>query len=231
MAGPGDAAGRGRRIRDLHVGVPWAVNRFLQLLVGAYGVLWVWAAIRPVDRGTWLLENLLVFVVLGLLAATHRRFVFSNLSYGLIFAFLALHTVGTHYTYSAVPAGFWVRDALALERNHYDRFVHLAFGLLLAYPLREVALRAAHVHRGWSWVAPVLAILALSSGYEILESWAALVVDPEIGLAFVGAQGDLWDGQKDMALALAGALLAMAIAAGVRRARGHEPYLGRHAAA
>jgi putative membrane protein len=213
-------------MRDPHVGVPFARNRFLQGLVAAYALFWFIAAIAPVDRSTWLLENLLVLAVLLLLAATHRRFVFSNLSYGLILAFLALHSVGSHYTYSAVPAGFWVRDVLGLERNPYDRFVHFVFGLLLSYPLREMVLRVVHVHRVWSWVIPVLAILALSSGYEIVESWAARMVDPEVGMAFVGAQGDVWDGQKDMTLALVGAILAMWSAARLRRRLGHEPYLG-----
>lgn len=212
---------------DAHVGVPFARNRFLQRLVAAYASFWLLAAIAPLDRSTWLLENLLVLAVLALLAATHRRFVFSNFSYGLIFAFLALHAVGSHYTYSAVPAGFWARDLLVLERNPYDRFVHFAFGLLLAYPLREMVLRVVHVHRVWSWVIPVVGILSLSSGYEILESWAAQVVNPEVGIAFVGAQGDVWDGQKDMTLALSGAVLAMWSAARMRRRSGHEPYLGR----
>jgi putative membrane protein len=210
---------------DPHVGIPLAQNPFLRRLVAVYLAFWLWAALFPVERSTWLLENLLVFALLGLLAATHRRFVFSNLSYGLIFAFLALHTVGSHYTYSAVPAGFWVRDALGLERNHYDRLVHFAFGLLLAYPIREVFLRAVHVHRVWSWVVPVLVMLALSSAYEILEWWAARLSDPDVGMAFVGAQGDVWDGQKDMTLALAGSILAMVIAAWLRRRGGHEPYL------
>lgn len=210
-----------------HVGVPFARNRFLRRLVTAYALFWLLAAIAPLDRGAWLLENLLVLAMLVVLAATHRRFVFSNLSYALIFAFLALHCVGSHYTYSAVPAGFWARDGLGLERNHYDRFAHFAFGLLLAYPLREMVLRVVHVHRVWSWVIPIVAILALSSGYEIVESWAARVVSPDVGIAFVGAQGDVWDGQKDMTLALVGAMLAMGAAARLRRRFGHEPYLGR----
>jgi len=205
---------------DVHHG-----DRPRHWLFGAYGLFWALLAVDPVHRRTWLLENLLVFAVLGGLFAVRRRFRFSNLSVALIVAFLTLHAVGSHYTYSAVPAGQWARDALDLSRNHYDRFVHLAFGLLWAYPLREVALRAAHVHGPWSWVVPGLAVLALSSGYEIIESWAARVVDPEVGMAFVGAQGDVWDGQKDMSLALAGAILALAIAAWVRRTTGHEPYV------
>jgi putative membrane protein len=212
-----------------HVGIPLGRNRFLQGLLVAYGVGWLVAAIAPVDRGTWLLENMLVFAAVGLLAATHGRFVFSNLSYTLIFAFLAFHVVGSHYTYSAVPTGAWLRDALGLERNHYDRVVHLAFGLLLAYPIREMSLRVVHAHRIWSYVIPVLATLALSSLYEIIESWAARTVDPDVGIAFVGAQGDIWDGQKDMALAMFGSIIAMLLAWLWRRRTGHEPYLGaRH---
>ncbi len=209
------------------VGTPLGRNRFLQGLVAAYLVFWLAMAVAPVDRGTWLLENLLVFAAWALLAGTRRRFVFSNLSYALIFAFLALHAVGSHYTYSAVPLGAWVADVLGMERNHYDRWVHFACGLLLAYPIREISLRVVHAHRVWSFVIPVLAILALSSVYEIIESWAARTVNPDIGIAFVGAQGDIWDGQKDMTLAMAGSILAMGAAWWWRRRTGHEPYLGR----
>ena len=208
-----------------HVGTPFQTNPFLRRLALGYGVVWLWAAIAPWDRQTWLLENLLVLAAVALLAATQRRFVFSNLSYLLIAVFLSLHVVGSHFTYSAVPLGAWVQEALGLERNHYDRVVHLSFGLFLAYPFREVVLRVVHVHRVWSYVIPVLSILAMSSAYEILESWAALTVNPEVGIAFVGAQGDVWDGQKDMTLALGGALFAMLLCAGLRRLSGREPYL------
>jgi len=196
---------------------------------GAYGAFWAAMAMAPVSRETWLLENLLVFFLVGALVATHRRFVFSNVSYASILAFLVLHAIGSHYTYSAVPAGQWLQEALGLGRNHYDRVVHFAFGLLLGYPLREMTLRVTHVHGGWSFVIPVIAILALSSFYEIIESWAARTVDPDLGLAFVGAQGDLWDGQKDMTLALVGCLFALAAGAAHRRRSGHEAYVGPEA--
>jgi len=209
----------------LPVGTPFRTNRFLQALVAIYALLWSALGVAPVSRQTWVLENGLVFALVGVLVATHRRFVFSNLSYALIFVFLLLHAVGSHYTYSAVPAGTWAQEAFGWTRNHYDRFVHFAFGLLLGYPLRELSLRAAHVHARWSFVVPVLAVLALSSCYEILESWAARIVDPDVGIAFVGAQGDPWDGQKDMSLALLGTLLALGAAEWRRRRTGHEPYL------
>lgn len=200
-------------------------NRLLQALVALYAGIWLWAAWAPVDRQTWLLENLLVLALALGFAGTHRRFAFSNLSNLLLFGFLVLHAIGSHYTYSAVPPGDWLRDSFELSRNHYDRFVHFAFGLLVAYPVRELTLRRVHAHGLWSFLGPLLVTLALSGGYEVVEWLAARISDPQVGIAYVGAQGDIWDGQKDMALAFTGACAAMALAALVRRWSSHEPYL------
>jgi putative membrane protein len=207
-------------------GTPFSRNRFLQIISAFYAVAWGVAAISPLDRPTWLLENLLVFGVVALLVATHRIFVFSRLSYALLFVFMLLHVAGSHYTYSQVPLGAWVDETFGVGRNHYDRVVHFSFGLLFAYPLREYAIRVMHVHRSWSYVIPILAIMALSALYEMIESWAARIVDPEVGLAFLGAQGDVWDGQKDMTLALVGSLVAMTVTALWIGTRGREPYSG-----
>ena len=206
-------------------GTPIGKNRFLQILVAASVLAWGLAAIDPVDRQTWLLENLLVVGGALLLVLSHRAFVFSRLSYGLLFLFLLLHVVGSHYTYSAVPLGDWAAQAFGLARNHYDRMVHFGFGLLLAYPARELVLRVAHVHGVWSYVGPVLVVVTLSSVYEMIESFAARTVSPDVGMAFVGAQGDVWDGQKDMALAMLGAILCMVLVAVYRRGGRHEPYV------
>jgi putative membrane protein len=201
-------------------------NPTLRWMVAIYGAFWLLLSISPNDREAWALENLLVVTLVGVLAATHRRLVFSNLSYSLIFVFLMLHAIGAHYTYSAVPLGAWVQEALGLGRNHYDRVIHCAFGVLMTYPLREITLRRVHPYRAWSYVIPVLAVLALSSFYEILEAWAAMLADPELGIAFVGAQGDVWDHQKDMALAMLGAIFSMGASAILHRVWGREPYLG-----
>ena len=209
-----------------HIGIPIQRNPRLRWLTISYGVFWSLAAVAPVDRSTWLLENLLVFMLVGGLVATHRRFVFSNVSYACIFVFLMLHVVGSHYTYSQVPLAGSLATTFDLGRNHYDRFVHLAFGLLIAYPLREISLRTMHVHRIWSYLVPVISVLALSSIYEMLESWAAHITSPDTGIAFVGAQGDVWDGQKDMALAFAGACFAMGVTCFWRRRTGREPWFG-----
>lgn len=186
-------------------------NRLLQGLLAWYVAFWLWMAISPVDRRDWLLENLLALLLVATLLITYRWFRFSNLSYFLITLFMTLHAVGAHYTYAQVPLGFWLKEAFSLSRNHFDRIVHFAFGLLLAYPIREILVRLARVGGVWACSLPVIAILALSGFFEILESWVAQLVSPDLGAAYLGTQGDEWDAQKDMTGALAGALIAVVL--------------------
>ena len=209
---------------EAHVGRPFGENRLLQALLAAYVLVFALAAIAPHDRGDWLLENLLVLVFAPVLALTHRRFTFSNLSYLSIFAFLVLHAVGSHYTYSLTPPGFWIQDTFGLDRNPYDRIVHFAFGLLLTYPLREIGRRVLHLRGAWSYLVPFLAVLSISASYEIVESWAARIVDPELGTAFLGTQGDEWDAQKDMSLAMTGSIISLAVTAAFWRFLDREPW-------
>lgn len=189
----------------------FAHNRLLQGLVAAYGLWWLALAIAPYDRFDWLLENLLVFVFVGLLAATYRRFPLSDLSYLLIAVFLALHAVGAHYTYSKAPVGWWMTELLGWERNHYDRVVHFLFGLLCTYPLREAVTRGCRIG---GWRAGCLAfavVLAFSSAYEMLEWGVAMILSPEEAMAFLGSQGDVFDAQKDTTLATMGAVVTLAV--------------------
>ena len=180
-------------------------------------VLWVITAIDPFSRRDWLLENLLVFVYCGLLLVTWHRFRFSTLSYLLFTLFLSLHLVGAHYTYAEVPFGYWLQHTFHLARNHYDRIVHFAFGLLIAYPLREWLLRVTAVRRGWSYFLTVVMVLAFSGFYEVMEGVVAMIVSPDLGAAWLGTQGDEWDSQQDMFLAFSGAIVAMAITALAQR--------------
>jgi putative membrane protein len=172
---------------------------------------WGWSAWRPLHPDDWLLENYLVFFWVPLLLLTARFFRLSDIAYGLITLFLCLHVIGSHYTYSEVPFGYALQDWMGAGRNMYDRFVHLCYGLLLAYPIREVLLRFAGLRGFWGYFFPVDVTFALSSIYEIIEWLAATVAAPEVGLAFLGTQGDVWDAQKDMLLAGTGAILAMVI--------------------
>lgn len=191
-------------------------DRFVQGLLLWLVALWIAMAIEPFNRGDWLLENLLVFVYAALLIATYRKFRFSSLSYGLFGVFLSLHLVGAHYTYAEMPLGFWLQETFDLSRNHYDRIVHFSFGLLVAYPFREFLIRVAGVREGWSYLLVLVTVLGFSGFYEALEGAAAVIVSPELGMAFLGTQGDIWDAQKDTALAFAGAVVAMGLVAIVR---------------
>ena len=204
-----------------------------KLLVGLlswYGLLWIVLAIDPRDRQDWLLENLLALTAVVALAATYRRFQFSTPSYLLITAFLSLHAVGAHYTYAEVPAGFWLQNVFGLSRNPFDRLVHFSYGLLLAFPLREILIRLAGVRVLWSFYLAVSGMLAQSGLFEIVEAIVAQIVSPELGAAYLGTQGDQWDAQNDMIAATAGALLCMAIVflstRGGQRAAGEK---GRYA--
>ena len=185
----------------------------LQGLAAWYAVVWLVSAYHPFDWKGWLLENLLVFVLVAVLASTYRKFPLSDMSYLLLTVFLTFHAIGAHYTYTKVPIGFWVQDWLNLSRNHYDRFVHFCFGLLLAYPIREVFLRVAKAKGFWAYYLPLDVTLAFSGLFEIVEMLIALMVNPELGNAYLGAQGDEWDAQKDMLAAMTGAIICMALTA------------------
>jgi putative membrane protein len=187
---------------------PFSSNPKLQAIVAWLALFWIVTAVNPLHPDDWLLENLLVFLAAIVLVVSYRWFQFSNLSYAMFAAFLSLHLAGAHYTYSETPLGFWLQDWFGLQRNHYDRIVHLSFGLLLAFPLREELLRQPRVKRSWSYFLAVAMVLALSAIYEVIEGAAALTINPELGTAFLGTQGDEWDSQKDTFLAFLGAVIA-----------------------
>lgn len=189
-------------------------------LAAAYALLWAAAAVHPVSRDGWLLENVLPAAILGLLGGMYRRWHLSDVSYLCVALFLALHVAGAHYTYGLVPLGEWLRGPVAGAgwggRNPYDRVVHFAFGLCWFYPTRE-ALFYNVDRRGTATFFAVAAVLGASAIYEVLEWGAALVVDPAAAARFVGTQGDPWDAQQDMALAWLGALVAAALTAAASR--------------
>jgi len=190
---------------------PFRTNRLLQGLVVWLLALWVITAINPLYPQDWLIENLLVFIYGALLVFTYPRFKFSDFSYALISLFLSLHMIGAHYTYAETPFGFWLQPIFDFERNHYDRLVHFCFGLLIAYPFREILLRQAQVKREWSYFLAVVLIMAFSAFYEVMEGVVAMVVSPELGSAYLGTQGDEWDAQKDSFLAFCGSIIAMLV--------------------
>ena len=176
-----------------------------------YAAVWVWAAIKPVDRSDWMLENILVVAGLGTAAWLYHHRPQSAVSSILLTVFMILHTVGSHYTYSLVPFGDWMKSAFGFERNHYDRIIHFSFGFLLVYPVREMLLRKDPALKKWAGFLAFTIIGTCSGIYEQMEWLAAATVDPDSGQAFLGTQGDTFDSQKDECLAMVGALGALLI--------------------
>jgi putative membrane protein len=194
---------------------------YVLTLIAIYAVLWSALATAPFDRHDWLLENVLVLLFGVGMFALHKQFVFSRISYTLIFVFMCLHAVGSHYTYAEVPyeqawralTGRSFNAMLGWERNNFDRLVHFSYGLLLAYPLREIFLRVADARGFWGYFLPLDFTLSTSALYELIEWAAAEFFGGDLGVAYLGTQGDVWDAQKDMGCAGTGALIAMLITA------------------
>lgn len=190
-------------------------------LFGVFLAVTTWSGYAPWHRADWLLENILCLLALPVLWAIYRRLPFSMLSWSLVFSFLCLHQLGAHYTYSEVPYDAWwqsltghsLNQWFGWDRNHFDRMVHVLYGFLLAYPIREIFLHLMQVRGFWSYFLPLDLTLSSSALYELIEWAAAGVFGGELGAAYLGTQGDPWDAQKDMALAAGGALLAMLITA------------------
>ncbi len=181
------------------------------ICLAIYGVVWAVMAIHPVYPADWRLENILAMLAVAFFVVTYRSFPLSNLSYIPLTIFMILHAVGAHYTYAETPIGDWMAPIFGWERNNFDRVVHLLFGLLLAYPVRELYYRVIGSRGIWGIVLPLDLMISLSAIYELVEWGATVIVNPKAGMAFLGAQGDLWDAQKDMALAALGGAITMTI--------------------
>jgi putative membrane protein len=191
-------------------------KNYLWILGIVYAGWWVLMAIGPHDRSDWFLENVLVIFGVALLAFTYKSFPLSLTSYTCIFVFMMFHTLGSHYTYAKVPYDEWF-PIFAGGRNHYDRVVHFLYGLLLAYPIREMFLRIGNVRGFWGYFLPLDLTMSTSMLYELIEWAAAELIGGDLGAAYLGTQGDVWDAHKDMALASLGALIAMCVTALINR--------------
>lgn len=179
----------------------------LILSVGVLAVL-IWSGISPKDRFTWILEVCPVVIAALILVPTRRTFPLTNLVYFLIAVHAIILCVGGRYTYAEVPLFNWIRDAFHLSRNHYDRVGHFAQGFVPAMVAREILIRKNVIlKRGWLFFIVCCICLAISAVYELIE-WSAAVLSGTAADAFLGTQGDVWDSQKDMLLALIGSSLA-----------------------
>ena len=190
------------------------------LLIG--GALLALSGISPHDYPTWLLETFPIFIAAPLLVATGGRFPLTPLTYRLIFVHAVILMVGGHYTYARVPLGFWLQDLFDLARNDYDRLGHLAQGFVPAIVAREILVRASPLRPGkWLFTLVTAVCLAISASYELIE-WATALILGQGATDFLGTQGDAWDTQWDMFLALIGAVISQLLLARV-----HDRQLAR----
>ena len=186
-----------------------ALSIEVKVLLGLATAALVVSGIGPKDGLTWFFETLPIMLGVVLLIWTRRRFPLTPLLYRLLFLHALILALGGHYTYAEVPLGFWLQDLLDLSRNHYDRLGHVAQGFVPAILVREILVRRSPL-AGSRWL-PVLTVsvcLAFSAFYELLEWWAAVALGADAD-AFLATQGDPWDTQWDMFLALSGALAAL----------------------
>lgn len=205
--------------------------RFPAFLLAVFIIVVAALGIAPRYRQDWLMENVLVLLALPLLILGFRRLRLSDASYAALFVFLLLHEIGAHYTYSEVPwdrwfsalFGFSLNEALGVTRNHFDRAIHFAYGLLVTPAVVELAAARTSPRGVWRWVVPISLMTASSALYELFEWGAAVWFGGDLGVAYLGTQGDPWDAQQDMFLALLGSMAAVAVLAAVAGWRRRDP--------
>ena len=196
---------------------PFKSNRWMQFFTVIFAINWANSYIGNTNDANWFLENTLVFLFLGFLIYSYKKFQFSDLSYLLICVYLCLHVYGSKYTYAENPFGYWLKDYFNLARNHYDRIVHFSFGFLLAYPMRELFLKWLKFPAWVAWTLPIEITLSISAFYELIEWAVADVFFKAQGDAYLGTQGDIWDAQKDIFLAFVGSIIATTLVTNIKK--------------
>lgn len=183
--------------------------KFLKWLLAVYIVLFVTLAINPVDRATWFVENLTVWIILAVIITLYlNKIIFTKTAYTLMFVLIYLHTIGGHWTFAMVPFD-WITHLFHFSRNHFDRVAHFSVGFY-AFAIAELLWEKRLVNnRFLLFTYPVFCIATIAMTYELVEWIYAALSDPAAGAAYLGSQGDIWDAQKDMLADTLGALTAV----------------------
>jgi putative membrane protein len=190
-------------------------------------IILLWSAVNPYDKMVWIIDTLFIIILVMILAFTHAKYPLSNFTYTLITIYFIILTIGSHYSYTQVPYLEWLRNYLGLStrnynnivnssygllgtaRNNYDRIVHFSFGFLITFPLREILDRYVNIRGTWKYLVAFLIIGCLSALYEIFEWSLGIIINPTQAATYVASQGDVWDSQKDMAMALLGSIFSL----------------------
>jgi len=196
---------------------PLLQHRFICLLFAIFFTYWMYGWLTCLNVEDWIIENLLVVICISLVIASHKWHRLSEFSYLCLFVFVMLHLYGAFYAYTRNNLGEWLRDTYHLARNPYDRIVHFSFGLLLAYPIREILVNKYKLTGNASWWMPIQFVFSLGTIFELIEWGVATFTDTETGETYVATQGDVWDAHKDIILALIGTTISMTILYGIKR--------------
>jgi putative membrane protein len=183
-------------------------KKLLLVFILLFVAVWADSIIGTTDMANWIIENTLTVISLVFLISTYKAFRFNTFSYLLLCIFLCMHVYGSKYTYAENPLGFYLQDIFNSPRNQYDRIVHFSFGLLLFYPMWECFSKWLKYPKSISLSLPILWVVFVGAIYEIIEWLVADVFFAEQGISYLGTQGDIWDAQKDMAVAFVGVCLA-----------------------
>jgi putative membrane protein len=197
--------------------VPFRQNRTIRGVAVVFALVWITTFAGTTDLSNWMLENILTMLFVLFLIWSYTKYQFSDVSYLLIGLYLCLHVYGSHYTYAENPFGYWLKDVFDHSRNHYDRIVHFSFGFLLATPLREIFMQWLRYPSWVAWLLPIELTLSVSAFYELIEWAVADIFFTAQGAAYLGTQGDVWDAQKDVFLALSGAIIATTIVSLIKK--------------
>lgn len=191
-----------------------AVNqsgKFLKYLMIGYAVLFLVLAINPVDRMTWFVENLTVWIILSVIIGLYfGGIIFSRIAYALMFVLIYLHTIGGHWTFALVPFD-WVTNFFGFSRNHFDRMAHFSVGFYAFAIVEWLWHKKLVAHKFLLFTYPIFVITTIAMSYELIEWIYAALANPEAGIAYLGSQGDIWDAQKDMLADTLGAIVATAM--------------------
>jgi putative membrane protein len=193
--------------------VPLSYFRIPLVLLSVVAVVCIATVVDPpAGRTNWLLEVGPGLAGIIVLIGLYRRFPMSHMVYFFVFLHMFILIYGGYYTYAETPLGNWAKEVFGFSRNHYDRVGHVALGVFPAFIIREVLLRNTPLRRGgWLYFIVISVVLAVAAFWELLEWWVTLLVASDVGSAFLGSQGDIWDAQWDMLLALIGAMVALPI--------------------
>lgn len=202
---------------DSAVRIPFQSNRFLWLLAGLFITYWVYGWFFTHNLENWMIENILVVLFIPTLILTRKWHRLSDCSYACLFLFLMLHLYGAYYAYTANAFGEWLKAQYHLWRDPYDRIVHFSFGLLIAYPAREILINRFKMSGRATWLYPIEIAFSLGTVFEMIEWAVAAFTDSATGDTYVATQGDVWDAHKDIMMAAIGATICMLILYSIKK--------------